>query len=120
MELESAIALVSAAAGSVATEAGRHAWESLLSLTRRITGRAQPVDVDPADDESVRVLVGRITDRAEADEEFADQLRDWARTHQPALDARNGVVHNRISGQAQISGPVVQAQNITGPIMFGP
>ncbi|KAB8168762.1 hypothetical protein FH609_007435 [Streptomyces sp. 3MP-14] len=117
MELESAIALVTAAAGSVATEAGRHAWESLMSLTRRITGRADPVV--PDDEESVRVLVGEISDRAEADEEFADQLRDWAATHQPALDAQRSTVHNKVGGNAQVSGPVIQAQNITGPITFG-
>ncbi|RMI46488.1 hypothetical protein [Streptomyces triticirhizae] len=116
MELQSAIALVTAAAGSVANEAGRHAWESLLSLTRRITGRADP---DPDDTKSVRVLVGEIRDRAEADKEFADQLRDWARTHKPALDAQQSTVNNVIAGEAQVTGPVVQAQNITGPVTFG-
>ncbi|TNM29513.1 hypothetical protein [Streptomyces sedi] len=118
MDLDSALALVTAAAGSVATEAGRHAWDSLLSLTRRITGRPEPVD--PADEDSVRVLVGRISDRAEADEEFAHQLRDWARTHQTLVDARQSQVRNEISGDARITGPVVQAQDITGPITFGP
>ncbi|SOD58476.1 hypothetical protein SAMN06297387_101166 [Streptomyces zhaozhouensis] len=117
MDLDSALALVTAAAGSVATEAGRHAWDSLMSLTRRITGRPEPVD--PGDEDAVRVLVGRISDRAEADEEFAHQLRDWARTYQSAVDARHSQVRNEISGDARITGPVVQAQNITGPITFG-
>ncbi|MDT0265075.1 hypothetical protein RM844_02100 [Streptomyces sp. DSM 44915] len=117
MDLQSALALVTAAASSVASEAGRHAWDSLVSLTRRVTGQAEPPD--PADDESVRVLIGQIRGRAETDEEFAAQLRDWAATHQPALDARHGTVHNEVSGDAQVNGPLIQAQTITGDLHFG-
>ncbi|UED83586.1 hypothetical protein [Streptomyces profundus] len=118
MDLQSVVGLVTTAAASVAGEAGRQAWDALLSLTRRVTGRAEPdpEPVDPSDDEAVRALARRLAQRAEGDEEFAAQLRDWARTHRSALD---GGVHNEVSGEARVTGPVIQAGTINGGISFG-
>ncbi|RKN42379.1 hypothetical protein D7294_13240 [Streptomyces hoynatensis] len=39
--MDAALALVSVAAGSAATEAGRRAWDSLVALSRRLLGRAE-------------------------------------------------------------------------------
>ena len=44
MNLDAALALISAAAGSAATEAGRRAWDSLLALSRRLLGRGEAED----------------------------------------------------------------------------
>jgi hypothetical protein len=129
MGVEAAIALLSAAASSTATEAGRAAWESLVALGRRVTGRggeaapAVPESVDPRDDEAVRVLTGRLADRARADADVAAELCRWAETHRAALEVdqsdRRGDVHNEIAGNATIEGPVIQARDIHGGINFG-
>ncbi len=118
MTVEAAIALVSAAAGSVATEAGRHAWESLLSLTRRLTGRASPEPVDPGDDGAVRVLTGRIADRAATDEEFARELRAWAERHRGVIGVAQTRVENVVSDHAQVQN-VIQTGAVHGDIRFG-
>ncbi|WP_067226234.1 hypothetical protein [Streptomyces sp. NBRC 109706] len=116
MDLQSVVGLVTAAAASAANEVGRRAWDALLSLTRRVAAGEDPEPVDPADDEAVRALAGRLTQRAEGDDEFAGQLRDWADTHRPEL---GGGVHNEISGDARVTGPVIQAGTINGSISFG-
>jgi hypothetical protein len=117
MDTETAVALVSVAAGSVATAAGQSAWTSLVSLVRRTLGReAEPAT--PVDEESVRVLEGRLVDRAAADPEFARELHAWAETHRGLLPD-NAPVHNTIARGARIQGPVVQARDIHGDISFG-
>jgi hypothetical protein len=118
MNTEAAIALVSAAAGSAATEAGRHAWESLLSLTRRLTGRDAPEPVDPADPVAVRELTGRIADRAGVDEEFAGELRAWAERHRASLTVTQTRVENSVSGDAQVRN-LIQTGTIHGGLHFG-
>ncbi|MDT0444939.1 hypothetical protein [Streptomyces johnsoniae] len=118
MNVEAAIALVSAAAGSAATEAGRHAWESLMSLTRRLTGRASPEPVDPEDEAAVRALSGRIADRAGADEEFARELRAWAERHRGVIGVAQTRVENTVSGDAQVQN-LIQTGTVHGDIRFG-
>ncbi|UCM87289.1 hypothetical protein [Streptomyces marincola] len=124
MSTEAALALVSAAAGSVATEAGRHAWDSLLALARRVTGRAGadpvgPVDpVDPADETAVRELTGRIADRAASDEEFAAELRQWAQRHRGAVEVGGTRVQNTVADGAQVRN-LLQTGTVHGDIHFG-
>ncbi|MBO8188036.1 hypothetical protein [Streptomyces spirodelae] len=131
MDVDAALTLVStaatAAAGGAAGAAGQSAWESLLSLVRRVGGRrpdsrpgaGELTAVDPADGEQVRVLTGWLGQQARADEEFAALLRGWAERHAPALRAEHSEVHNTVSGDAQVHGPVVQARDIHGGITFG-
>ncbi|MBO8190766.1 hypothetical protein ITI46_03505 [Streptomyces oryzae] len=131
MDVEAALALAttaaSAAAGGAATAAGQSAWESLLSLVRRVGGRRRDGEseegrlsaVDPADSEQVRVLTGWLGEQARADEEFAALLRGWAERHAPVLRAEHSEVHNTVSGSAQVSGPVIQARDIQGGINLG-
>ncbi|UGY94482.1 hypothetical protein [Streptomyces gobiensis] len=112
MDLEPAVALVSTVAGSAATAAGGAAWQSLVGLFRRATGRAGVGPVDPGDEAAVRVLAGQIIDRARSDAEFGARLRQWAEEH-------GGEVRNTISGDAKIEGPVIQARDIHGGINLG-
>lgn len=114
-------AAVSGAASSVGTEAGRHAWESLLALCRRVGGR-QPEDAivlpdDAGDEEQVRILTTRVIEEGERDETFAAGLESWAAQHGFPLRIDGGAVHNSVSGD--VSGPVIQGRDFSGPITFG-
>ncbi|OEU88399.1 hypothetical protein DB35_19000 [Streptomyces abyssalis] len=116
-------AAVSGAASSVGTEAGRHAWESLLALCRRVGGR-QPGDgialpEDEGDEEQVRVLTTRVIEESERDGDFAAGLESWAAQHGFPLRVDSGSVSNTISGDARVSGPVIQGRDFSGPITFG-
>lgn len=127
MDVDAALALTtaaaSAAAGGAATAAGESAWQSLLALTRRLTGRGAedgpPVAVDPGDEEAVRVLVGRLDERARTDDTFAAELCRWATTHRAGLHVDRSEVHNTVAEGAQISGTVIQARDINGGINLG-
>ncbi|WP_052851741.1 hypothetical protein [Streptomyces avicenniae] len=123
MDIDAALALVSTAAGSVATAAGQHAWDALLSVVRRVTGRgAGSLDdgpVDPADEGQVQALTGRIAERARTDAVFADALLGWAADHRRALTAVTGDTHNSIAGGAVTNGPVVQLRDVHGDVTFG-
>ncbi|NLU74681.1 hypothetical protein HCC61_18710 [Streptomyces sp. HNM0575] len=126
-------AAVSAAASSAGTEAGRHAWESLLALCRRIRGReagdeiALPAEGDTAasagdtasDEEQVRLLTTRVIEECERDESFAADLEAWAARHGFTVRIERGSVHNTVSGDARVSGSVIQGRDFNGPISFG-
>ncbi|MBI0314356.1 phosphorylase family protein, partial [Streptomyces javensis] len=43
----------------------------------------------------------------------------WARQYGPIVRINDGGVHNTVSGEAHISGGVVQGQDFSGPITFG-
>jgi hypothetical protein len=126
MDVESALSLISGAASAAvsgaATAAGQKAWQSLLTLAGRATGRADLADqraveeVDPTDAETVNVLTGRIAERARADAAFAEELCGWAEDHRAVIQVDRAEVHNTISGDARISGPVIQARDIQGGI----
>ena len=116
-------AAVSAAAASAGTEAGRHAWESLLDLCRRI-GRGRPgaeiaLPDDAGDEDQVRQLTTGVIDESERDEAFAADLETWAGQHGFTVRIDRGSVHNTVSGNARISGPVIQGRDFSGPISFG-
>ncbi|MGP3978377.1 hypothetical protein ACTWQF_31095 [Streptomyces sp. 8N114] len=131
MDVEPALALATTAASAVAngaaSAAGQSAWESLLSLVRRVGGRrpdGEPGEgrltaVDPADSEQVRVLTCWLGEQARADEEFAALLRGWAERHASVLRAEHSEVHNTVSGSAQVTGAVIQARDIHGGINLG-
>ena len=128
MDVDAALALVSTAAAGAATAAGQRAWEGLLSLWHRRSGRPQdpepepdpePGVVVPADDESVRVLTGQLAERARIDSDFAEALCRWAAEHRTSLEVDQSEVYNEISAGANISGPVIQARDIHGGIRFG-
>lgn len=117
MDTESAVALVSVAAGGAATAAGQSAWTSLTALVRRTLGRDEPV-VSPEDEEGVRALADRLAEDAAADAEFARQLREWAELHRDLLPD-DGSARNVIGDEARIDGPVIQARDIHGGVSFG-
>jgi hypothetical protein len=118
-------AAVSAAASSAGTEAGRHAWESLLALCRRIgggrsgTGDEVALPDDAGDEQQVRDLTTRVIEESERDEVFAADLESWARQHGLTVRAERDTVHNTISGDARISGTVIQGRDFSGPINLG-
>ncbi|MBL1069064.1 hypothetical protein [Streptomyces sp. 7-21] len=118
MDLEAAIALAGAAANSAAGEAGASAWRALVSLARRLTGRAEaePAAPEPEDRDA---LVAMIAARAREDDAFAAALREWAETHREELAPSQTTVHNTISGGATVHGPVIQTKEIHGGLHFG-
>lgn len=122
MDADAALALVSTAAAGVATAAGQRAWEGLVSLWRRRSGRTtdpEPRAIDPGDDESVRMLTARLAQHARADAEFAAALCRWAEEHRASLEVDQSQVHNEVSTDANISGAVIQARDVHGGIRFG-
>lgn len=120
-------AAVGAAASSAGTEAGRHAWESLVALYRRAvaartgtgTGDEVALPDDPADERQVRDLTTRVIDETGRDEAFATDLESWAGEHGYTVRAERDTVHNTISGDARITGTVIQGRDFSGPINLG-
>ncbi|ARZ66541.1 hypothetical protein SMD11_0875 [Streptomyces albireticuli] len=110
---------VTAAAGSVGTEAGRRVWGSLAELARRAVGRGrgeeetEPValPLDPTDGEQVRALAALLFARAARDPRFADDFRAWATDAGPGLTVDNSSVTNTVSGQARV-GTLIQGRDI--------
>lgn len=104
---------VTAASNSASQEAGKQAWQGLVGLVRR--ARQQPdAVVEPAHAES---LAATLIEAAGCDPEFATDLRSWIDSvGQPA--GRQALVSNTVGDGAQITGNVVQASVITGPITF--
>ncbi|AGP57546.1 hypothetical protein [Streptomyces rapamycinicus] len=122
------VAAVNAAVSGAGGEAGRRALESFGTLVRRVLRRGEgepaggpdpePVAIPYDDDARLRQLADLLVERARRDPEFGRDLAAWMREHgEPAGQA--GTVNNRIGGNARITGPVVQARDINGPISFG-
>ncbi|WP_213453511.1 hypothetical protein [Rhizomonospora bruguierae] len=112
------VPLASGAAG----EAGKQAWNSLLTAFRRRFGRDAAASVEnaitageTADAESV---MGEVVRSAESDAEFAGWLQEWIRDAAP-LAQRHTAVRNVVAGQAEIGGGLVQAHTINGAVTFG-
>ncbi|GGP36060.1 hypothetical protein [Streptomyces abikoensis] len=99
---------VTAAAGSVGTEAGRQAWGSLVGMVRRAFGRgragedeegAVALPVDPRDEQQVQSLAALIFGRVYQDAAFAEEFRQWAEEARSAtLSVDNSTVNNTFSG----------------------
>ncbi|PGH51991.1 hypothetical protein CRI70_03815 [Streptomyces sp. Ru87] len=83
------------------------------------TGTAE--DAAASGPEALRDYAEELLRRADHDPALARELEDWARRHAPALGVtgEEGAVHNTVSGDARITGPVVQARDISGGISFG-
>jgi hypothetical protein len=114
------VPLVSGAAG----EAGKQAWTSLAAFVRARFGReaasvaaAEALERQP-DSAHGEELAARLVRLAEQDSEFSEWLNTWFRDVAPLVDQRSSVV-NTVSGQARISGGMVQAHTINGPLIFG-
>ncbi|MET7905779.1 hypothetical protein ABZS86_31695 [Streptomyces sp. NPDC005355] len=121
------IAAVNAAVSGAGGEAGRRAVESLGALARRVlrrgdggpAGGPEPVTVPYDDPQRLRQLAELLAERARQDPEFGRDLAAWMREHGGAAPEA-GAVHNSVSGDARITGPVIQGRDFHGPISFGP
>lgn len=112
---------VTAAAGSVGTEAGRQAWESLTGLVRRAFGRGREEEgdsgtlvlpLDPQDREQVQELSALIFGQARQDARFAAEYREWeeqAARLQVSVD--NSRVTNTVS-RSRVDGPLIQGRDL--------
>lgn len=104
---------VNTAASAASQEAGKHVWQVLGALVRR--ARRQPdAVVEPGDAPAVAAT---LVAAAEGDPGFAAELRSWLELVERLAD-RIGAVTNTIGDGARITGNVVQARDITGPITF--
>lgn len=107
------VSSVNAAATSASQEAGKQAWQGLVSLVRR--ARRQPdAVVVPAHAES---LASTLIEAAERDPQIAADLRSWIETV-TLLAGSNDSVSNTIRDSAR-TGNIVQARDVSGPITFG-
>ncbi|MCC4318946.1 hypothetical protein [Streptomyces malaysiensis] len=120
------VTAVNAAASGAGGEAGRRALESFGALVRRVlrrgegepAGEPEPVAIPYDDGDRLRQLADLLVERARRDPEFGRDLAAWMREHgEPAGAA--GTVHNSVSGDARITGPVIQGRDFHGPINFG-
>ncbi|OPF82729.1 hypothetical protein VT50_0206820 [Streptomyces antioxidans] len=122
------VTAVNAAVSGAGGEAGRQALESFGALVRRVLRRGggepvgapdpEPVVIPYDDGARLRELADLLVERARQDPEFGRDLAAWLRAHGAAAE-EPGAVHNRIGGNARITGPVIQAKDINGPISFG-
>ncbi|MGW0806627.1 hypothetical protein [Nonomuraea sp. NPDC002799] len=113
-------AVVSAILGGTAGEDGKHAWASLTTLVRRRFGDDAPAAAALAhpDTQSPEGITQVLMGHARADTVFELALTKWT-TDAIHLIHHKHDVSNTISGDAHISGPVIQAGDIHGSITFG-
>ncbi|MDT0546777.1 MULTISPECIES: hypothetical protein [Streptomyces] len=132
------IAAVNAVVSGAGGEAGRRALEGLSALSRRVlrrgaadpgadpagdpgadpAGDGEPVTIPYDDPEQLRRLAELLVERARQDPELSRDLAAWmSRYGTPSGEA--DAVHNSVSGDARITGPVIQGRDFYGPISFG-
>ena len=81
-------------------------------------GDGEPVAIPYDDPERLRRLAELLVERARQDPELGRDLAAWmSRYGPPAQEV--GTVHNSISGDARITGPVIQGRDYQGPSSFG-
>jgi hypothetical protein len=122
------VAAVNAAVSGAGGEAGRRALESLGALARRVwrrgdaepAGEPEPVTIPYDDEERLLRLADLLVERSRQEPEFGRDLAAWLREFGEPGERESGAVHNSISGDARITGPVVQGRDFHGPITFGP
>ncbi|RJL31000.1 hypothetical protein [Bailinhaonella thermotolerans] len=114
MDATALAAIISALAGGAAGEAGKSAWNSLTALVRRRFGDDSAELERRPPDEAAAGLVWR----AGADPEFGEALAEWMRDASALVQQRRDVT-NTISGDARVTGPVIQAGDIHGSINLG-
>ncbi|WP_190107569.1 hypothetical protein [Streptomyces cinnamoneus] len=123
VSLDAVTTAVTAAAGSVGTEAGRQVWGSLVDLTRRAFGRGRqdggdvaPLPLDAANGQEVQALAAMLFGRILQDEAFAAEYRGWEEQARTAgVSVGNTTVTNTVSGNARV-GTLYQGHsiNVTG------
>ncbi|MEU1667855.1 hypothetical protein ABZ547_30635 [Streptomyces sparsogenes] len=137
------IAAVNAAVSGAGGEAGRRALDGLSALARRVlrrgatdpgadpagdpgadpaadpTADAEPVTIPYDDPERLRRLAELLVERARQDPELGRDLAAWLNRYGAPAE-EHGTVHNSVSGDARITGPVIQGRDFHGPISFGP
>jgi hypothetical protein len=109
-------AVISAIVGGAAGEVGKNAWTSLTGLVRRRFGDDAMAAIETAQtpEETAQSLV----QRAQADPAFAETLTSWTAETARLVQTKHDVT-NTISGDARITGPVLQAGDVFGSINFG-
>ncbi|MBL1099669.1 hypothetical protein [Streptomyces coffeae] len=122
------VTAVNAAVSGAGGEAGRRALDSLGALARRVLRREEadpagdpaPVVIPHDDAERLRALAELLAERARQEPDFGRDLAAWMREHAAATgEGETGAVHNTISGDARITGPVIQGRDFHMPISFG-
>ncbi|GAA0399116.1 hypothetical protein Acor_21400 [Acrocarpospora corrugata] len=108
------VALISAVLGGAAGEAGKGAWTSLTSLVRQRFGK-DSAELAVLDSESAPEITAVLTERAQSDAGFDEELTSWAATTTRVIQQSHNV-SNTISGNARIQGTVIQAGDLFGPI----
>ncbi|TMR22211.1 hypothetical protein ETD86_12255 [Nonomuraea turkmeniaca] len=113
-------AVISAIIGGAAGEAGKNAWTSLTALIRRrfadddaVTAAIERAETRPAE-ETAEIIAGR----AATDPAFEEALHRWTVETARLVQSKHDV-SNTISGNARISGPVLQAGDVFGSINLG-
>lgn len=136
------IAAVNAVVSGAGGEAGRRALEGLSALSRRVlrrsgadpaadpatdpagdpgadpAGDGEPVRIPYDDPERLRRLAELLVERARQDPELTRDLAAWMSRYGTSAQGA-GAVRNSISGDARITGPVIQGRDFHGPISFG-
>ncbi|SEH04083.1 hypothetical protein SAMN05444920_1573 [Nonomuraea solani] len=113
-------AVISAIVGGAAGEAGKNAWASLTALIRRRFGDDDAVvsAIERAETRPAAETAEIIAVRAAADPTFEEELRHWTTETVRFVQSRHDV-SNTISGDARVTGPVLQAGDVHGSINFG-
>jgi hypothetical protein len=124
-------AALTALAGGLGGEAGRHAWQGLTALVRRPFGRAATQGTDdgavprissgelevvalegePTDPLRAQALATALGVRAALDSEFRTLLDEWWQRAQAG--SSGGDVHNSIGGSVESGATVVQSRDIS-------
>lgn len=103
------------AVGSASEEAGRQVWQGLVTLVRRIRHRPEEAEIEPAHPEA---LTRTLLDAARREPGFEAELRAWLDLARAASATAQGRVTNTIGSGARVTGNVVQARDIDGPVTF--
>lgn len=120
VSLDAITTAVTAAAGSVGTEAGRQAWGSLVDFTRRVLGRgreddaaAVPLPLDPGNQQEVQALAALLFGRIFQDEALTAEYRQWEELARAAnVSVTHTTVTNTVSGNASV-GTLYQGHTIS-------
>ena len=118
-------------ANGAAGEAGKQALNRLVSFLGARFGHGSDADQagralasDPEQLDQVPLLADLLERTAAADETVADWLHAWCHDAAPlvghSLDSAPTAVSNVVGGSARISGGLIQAHTVSGPVSFGP
>ncbi|MEU4230937.1 hypothetical protein AB0F17_42165 [Nonomuraea sp. NPDC026600] len=109
-------AVISAIVGGAAGEVGKNAWTSLTGLVRRRFGDDAVAAIETA--QTPEETAQNLLERAQLDPAFAETLTSWTAETARLVQTKHDVT-NTISGDARITGPVLQAGDVFGSINFG-